>query len=275
MLVRTSIVHLYKWCKKPWLDPQKWCRDFSVAQHISPGAVSVRGSCPLYYDLFENHIGFLKGCYQWCWKPFIWEWCLPGIFLQLIEVKCHGNCCSLSCLLCSCRWSWLMHLWGLAIVLQPPTTLWTVDACIMSVCCHHTGISWWQCHQSLVLCWVLALWWLWWLHPVWGHPAQTEWIENALCLVPPQWWFLVFSAACGNVPAFFSSALTSLWGGMCHPFSGVVMCFALMDHTQPWLLDRNFLSHYGQQKIVTPWSCFPTTGLSLLWAASARLILHS
>ena len=108
-----------------------------------------------------------------------------------------------------------------------------------------------------------------------GHLAQTEWVKDALCPVLLQWWFLICSTACRSVPTIFSRTLTSLWGWMHHPCPGVVMCFALMDHAWPWLFDRSFLSHYSQWKIVTPWPCFPTTGLSLLWAASAMLILHS
>ena len=240
----------------PWFNPWKWCRDLSVVQHISLGAVWVR-LCQLYYNLIENCTGFLQECCQWCWTQ--------GIFLQLVEVRCCGNFCTLSCLPCSCVWSWLMHLWGLVVVLQLPTALWTAGACIMSVCHHCTGISQLQCHWALVLCWVLAFWWLWWPHSVLGdHLAQTEWIKGALCPVLLWWWFLVCSAAWKSVPAIFSSALTSLWGWMHCPCSGVVMCFVSMDHTWPWLFHRSFLSHYSWQKLVTPWRCSPTTGLSLL-----------
>ena len=103
------------------------------------------------------------------------------------------------------------------------------------------------------------------LHPVWGqHLAWTGWIKGALCPVLQWWWFLVCSAAYRSVPAIISSALTSLWGWKCHPCSGVVMCFVLMDHTWPWLLHRSFLSHYIWWKLVTLWPCSPITDLSLL-----------
>ena len=187
ILVAASTVHLYQWCLTPWVDPWKWHRDFSIAQHISLGAVSVRRSCPLYYHLIENHAGFLEGCCQWCWTPGIWGWSLQGIFMQLLEVGFHSNCCSLSCLLCSCTWLQLMHFWGLS-------TLMTSSS-------------------------------------VGEHLVWTEWIEGALCPVFLWWWFLVCSAAHRSVPAIFSSALTSLWGWMHCPCSGVVMCFVLMDHT--------------------------------------------
>ena len=134
----------------------------------------------------KTSLAFWKDVCQWCWTPGIWGWSSQDIFLQLIEVRCYGNCCSHSCLPWSCRWSCLTHLWGLAVALQLPTALWTAGTYMMSVCHHHIGISQLQCHQTLVLCWILALWWLWWPHPVWGSSIYiiVPWYDdNAICML--------------------------------------------------------------------------------------------